>query len=179
MQTNQSVPPMSLPQVQMPHMNVLPLPIKIKISQFPYELTANPDKIALDGKVTRTSVDSNVITVAAFLKAYLMTKKPNHLLNLIHFHWKKDTAGGTDRSSKKGGGRGSGNAAWTGIVDIKFGDVINDFTVIVRDEEEDSNSNSGSSKKTDLVLGLFLQEGETGYPSSLDPTGKMISTCIM
>ncbi len=157
---------------------VLPLPIKIKISQFPCELAAYPEQIEMDGKVTRTYVHSNVINVAEFVKAYLMTKKPNQLLNLIHFHSKKDSAGGTDSSSKKGGGRLSGNAAWTGIVDIKLGDVINDFTVIVRDEE-DSNSNSGSSKKTDLVLGLFLQEGEAGYPSLLDPTGKMISTCIM
>lgn len=181
MHMNQSVPQMCLPQAQMPHMNILPLPIKIKVSQFPYELTANPDKIVLDGKVTRTSVDSNVITVAAFLKAYLTMKKPNHLLDLIQFHWKQDSADGTDSSGKKGrgGGGGSGNAAGIGIVDIKFGDTINNFTVIVRDEDSNNSNSGSSSKKSELVLGLFLQEGDAGYPSSLDPTGKMIATCRM
>ncbi len=179
MQMNQQVlpvptmPPQTLPQVQMPNLpNVIPLPITVRVTSSPTngDTDAKTDREMLEGKVIRTTFNCNVMSVAAFIRAYLVTKKPHHLLDLIHLHWNDQKLS----SSSKGKG---GVAGVLGTVGIRFGDGVNDFTVILKDEGTNgSNStSSGSSNKTDLVLSLFLKEGDKKVPAMLDPTGKLIA----
>lgn len=180
MQMNQvlpvpTMPPQTLPQVQIPNLpNVIPLPITVRITSSPTncDTDGKTDQEMLEGKVIRTTFNCNVMSVAAFMRAYLVTKKPHHLLDLIHIHWNDEKS-----SSSKGKGGAVNKAGILGTVGIRFGDGVNDFTVIVKDEGTNSSNStsSGSPKKTDLVLSLFLKEGDKKVPAMLDPTGKLIA----
>ena len=128
-----------------------PLPIKISVASSPF-LHNKSQEDTLKGHVIRTSLKAHT-TVSAFMKSFLLTRKPCDLWDLI-------------LSMKKSSSK----------VAVRFGgEESNEFTVIVKEQGSGSaskQSDRSNTDKTDLVLSLFLREGDDNSVCMTHPAGK-------